>query len=143
MTASRILSDKGHTVHTVRPDATLLEAAQMLQQHKVGVAVVVDEADAPVGVFSERDLVMSVSIGGESALRQAVSVAMSRSLITAEPHTSIETLMSVMTDRRVRHILIMEGGQLSGIVSIGDVVKRKIALAEAEAESLKAYIEGS
>lgn len=143
MTASRILSDKGHTVFTVGPDATLLEAAQMLQQQKVGVAVVVDDAGTPVGVFSERDLVMSVSIGGAAALSQAVSVAMSRSLITAEPHTTIDTLMAIMTDRRVRHILIMEEGALRGIVSIGDVVKRKIALAEAEAESLKAYIEGS
>ena len=67
---------------------------------------------------------------------------MSQRLITAEPAASIDSLMALMTERRVRHIIIMDEGEMAGVVSIGDVVKRKIASAEAEAESLKAYIEG-
>jgi CBS domain-containing protein len=142
MTAARIISEKGREVFTVSPDASLIDAARTLTEHKVGAAVVVNGAHEPVGVFSERDLARAVAEAGAAALNETVSTVMSTRLVTATPSATIDELMGQMTDRRVRHILIMDEGALAGVVSIGDVVKRKIATAEAEAESLKAYIEG-
>jgi CBS domain-containing protein len=142
MTAARIITEKGREVFTVSPDASLVDAARTLTEHKVGAAVVVNGAHEPVGVFSERDLARAVAEAGAAALNETVSTVMSTRLVTATPSATIDELMGQMTDRRVRHILIMDEGALAGVVSIGDVVKRKIATAEAEAESLKAYIEG-
>lgn len=141
MTASRILSDKGAHVYTVTPADTLVEAAATLSAHKIGAAVAVDASGKPVGVFSERDLAKAVGADGAAALDRTVGDVMSTHLVSASPGASIDELMGLMTDRRVRHVLILDGGALAGVVSIGDVVKRKIA--EAEAESLKAYIEGA
>lgn len=143
MTASRIIADKGSEIFTVSPGDTLIEAAATLSHRKVGAAVVVDGAGKPVGVFSERDLAKAVAAHGAAALERTVDQVMSTDLVCAGPGAAIDELMGLMTDRRVRHILILEGGSLAGVVSIGDVVKRKIADAEAEAESLKAYIEGA
>ncbi|XBQ15169.1 MAG: CBS domain-containing protein [Oceanicaulis sp.] len=143
MNASRIIAEKGGTVFTVSPGDTLVEAARTLTEKKVGAAVVVDGAGAPVGVFSERDLARVVAESGEAALSTSVADVMSKRLFTAEPAASVDELMSLMTERRIRHVIIMDGGAMAGVVSIGDVVKRKIAEAEAEAESLKAYIEGA
>ncbi|MCP2677946.1 CBS domain-containing protein [Maricaulaceae bacterium NA33B04] len=97
----------------------------------------------PVGVFSERDLAKAIGKSGAKALGEPVSSVMSTALVTAGSAATVDQLMSLMTEKRVRHILIMDGNALVGVVSIGDVVKRKIATAEAEAESLKAYIEGA
>lgn len=143
MIASKILSEKGRVVFTVNPSQTVVEAAQALDQHNVGVAVVVDGEGAPIGVFSERDLARQVARNGADALSLLVAAVMSRSLVIADPSASIDDLMATMTARRVRHVIIMDGSLMIGLVSIGDVVKRKIASAEAEAESLKAYIEGA
>lgn len=142
MTAARILDDKGATVFTLRPSQTLHEAAVALNQHKVG-AVIVTDGDRPVGVFSERDLARSIAVSGAAALSEPVESVMSTGLITAGPAEGIDALLALMTEKRVRHIIIMDQGRMTGVVSIGDVVKRKIAHAEAEAESLKAYIEGA
>lgn len=142
MSAARILSEKGGDVVTVRPDDTLQAAARTIMSNKVGAAVVVNGAGAPQGVFSERDLARAISESGAAILDAPVSEVMSQRLITAEPKADFDSLMALMTERRVRHIIIMEDGEMAGVVSIGDVVKRKIASAEAEAESLKAYIEG-
>ena len=143
MTAARILDDKGATVFTLAPSQTLQEAAVALTQHRVGAVIVTDAGDQPVGVFSERDLARAIAGSGPSALSERVESVMSTGLITASPSDDIDTLLALMTEKRVRHIIIMDEGRMTGVVSIGDVVKRKIALAEAEAESLKAYIEGA
>ncbi|MCP2669888.1 CBS domain-containing protein [Maricaulaceae bacterium EIL42A08] len=143
MLASNILKDKGSEVFSVSPDDTLTEAAGTLCEHKVGAAVVIDPDGKPVGVFSERDLAKAIGKTGAKALGEPVSSVMSTALVTAGSAATLDQLMSLMTDKRVRHILIMDGNALVGVVSIGDVVKRKIATAEAEAESLKAYIEGA
>ena len=92
-------------------------------------------------MFSERDLTRALATDGPGVLDHKVSSVMTRDLITAAPETDVDALMGMMTGRRVRHILIVKDGHLQGVVSIGDVVKRKIAQAEAEAESLKSYIE--
>ncbi|WP_440957439.1 CBS domain-containing protein [Oceanicaulis sp. LC35] len=143
MTAARILDDKGATVFSLRPTQTLQEAAVALAQYKVGAVIVTEGGDQPVGVFSERDLARTIAASGPAALSERVETVMSRGLITASPSDSIDALLSLMTEKRVRHLIIMDEGRMIGVVSIGDVVKRKIAHAEAEAESLKAYIEGA
>lgn len=142
MTAARIVAEKGATVFTVRPAQTLQDAAIALNQYKVGAVIVTDAQQNPVGVFSERDLARAIALSGASALSDPVESVMSTGLITASPSDSVDALLSVMTEKRVRHIIILDGGRMTGVVSIGDVVKRKIAQTEAEAESLKAYIEG-
>lgn len=143
MTAARILDDKGATVFTIRPTQSLQEAAAALTQYKVGAVIVTGANQDPVGVFSERDLARAIAQSGASALIEPVSSVMSTGLITASPSDTVDRLLSLMTEKRVRHIIIMQGSGMLGVVSIGDVVKRKIAQTEAEAESLKAYIEGA
>lgn len=143
MTASRILSEKGSAVFTIRPDDTLTAAAGLLHSQGVGAAVVVDGDGRPVGVFSERDLTRVVAQDGPEGLSARVADCMSRDLITAQPGASIDSIMGQMTEQRVRHVIIMDAGTMIGVVSIGDVVKRRIAEAQAEADSLKAYIEGA
>ncbi|MCC5994740.1 MAG: CBS domain-containing protein [Oceanicaulis sp.] len=143
MTAARILAHKGDEVFTVSPDDTLEEATRFLRERRVGAAVALDGQGRPIGVFSERDLVRAVAEQGAGALTQSVASVMTRALITASPGADVDELMGLMTDRRVRHVIIMEDGRMAGLVSIGDVVKRKIAEAEAEAENLKAYIESA
>jgi len=141
MTAGKILSHKGSDVVTIRPEDTLEAAVRVLRDKRIGAAVVLGDDGQPAGVFSERALVRMVADHGAAALSMPVSSAMTRGLITAEPGAHVDDLMAMMTDRRVRHIIILESGRMTGVVSIGDVVKRKIAEAQAEAETLKAYIE--
>ncbi|KAA5803312.1 CBS domain-containing protein [Alkalicaulis satelles] len=143
MTAARILDHKGSEVFTVSPDDTLEAATRFLRDRRVGAAVALDAQGRPAGVFSERDLVRAVAEHGAGALSMTVSSVMTRGLITAGPGADVDELMALMTDRRVRHVIILQDGEMTGVVSIGDVVKRKIAEAEAEAENLKAYIESA
>lgn len=143
MNAGRILSEKGSEVFTVSPQTTMLDAARELTSRSVGAVVIMENGGKPQGVFSERDLSREIAGGGASVLTEPVSGVMSRDLVTAGPAATVDELMGLMTERRVRHILILEAGQLSGLVSIGDVVKRKIADAEREAQSLKHYIESA
>ncbi len=140
MLIRHVLKDKGGAVHTLRADANIALAAMELDLHKVGALVVTDASGAIVGVFSERDLVREVAKRGPQALQDMVSLAMSRSVITATPDETIDEGLSRMTDRRIRHLPVVEGGRLLGIVSIGDLVKMKIAKAEAEAAAMQAYI---
>lgn len=141
MNANRILDEKGRDVVTIPANASLLEAAGILTQHRIGATVVDDGTGQPQGVFSERDLARALSESGPGALSEPVSAIMTRDLVTAGEDASFDMLMGLMTEHRVRHILILRDDRLCGIVSIGDVVKRKIAQAEAEAQSLKSYIE--
>lgn len=141
MNVAAILAQKGHDVITIPPGASLIEASHVLAEHRIGAVVVAGIEGQVVGVFSERDLARAVSRDGPAVLDQPVSSVMSRSLVTAGSSTHINTVMELMTQKRVRHIIIMDEGQMVGFVSIGDVVKRKIESAEAEAGALKAYIE--
>jgi CBS domain-containing protein len=140
MLVAQIIKEKGDLVFTISPEETVSEAAALLDQRKVGAMVVVDEKGAVVGILSERDVVRTVAMQGAEGLYQPVSSCMTRDVIFALPGESVDALMARMTDRRVRHLPVLDEGRLAGIVSIGDLVKRKIAESEAEAESLKAYI---
>jgi CBS domain-containing protein len=140
MLVSQIIREKGDLVFTVSPEETVATAAALLEERKVGAMVVVNRSGAVVGILSERDLVRVVARSGAAGLEQPVSGCMTREVIFAMPHETIDDLMARMTDRRVRHLPVLADGRLAGIVSIGDLVKRKIAESEAEAEELKAYI---
>jgi CBS domain-containing protein len=140
MLVSQILKHKGDLVFTVSPHETVAAAAALLHSRHVGAMVVVDQQDKVVGILSERDLVRVVAEEGAPGLNRPISSCMTKDVIFAEPTETVQSLLERMTDRRIRHLPVMKGGRLSGLVSIGDLVKSKIAETEAEAETLKAYI---
>ena len=140
MLIAHVLRDKGPAVHTLPAEATLQEAAAELDGRRVGAMVVLDAQGAIVGVLSERDLIREVSRRGAAALADSVGAVMTRDVFTARMDESIDEGLSRMTDRRVRHLPVVEAGRLVGIVSIGDLVKHRIAAAEAEAAAMQAYI---
>jgi CBS domain-containing protein len=140
MLIAHVLRDKGTDVHTLPAAATLAEAARFLDDKRVGALVVLDHNSAPAGVISERDIVRELARRGERALTASVGEAMSRTVITAGLHETIDDCLARMTDRRIRHLPVIDDGRLAGIVSIGDLVKHRIAAVEAEAAAMQAYI---
>ena len=140
MLVSQILKDKGDLVFTASPQETIGAAAALLHSRRVGAMVIVDGSDAVVGILSERDIVRAVAEQGAPGLAQPISACMSRDVVFATPGETVQVLLERMTDRRMRHLPVIKDGRLVGIVSIGDLVKSKIAETEAEAENLKAYI---
>ncbi len=140
MLVSQILRQKGDAVISCSPDETLAAAAERLNARGIGAMVVLDQTDTVAGIISERDIIRAVAQAGVQALTSPVASFMSRGIIYADPKESIDILLSRMTDRRIRHLPVCQNGKLIGVVSIGDLVKAKIAEAEAEAEGLKAYI---
>jgi CBS domain-containing protein len=140
MLIAHVLRDKGAVVYTVRAEATLEEAARILNEKKVGALVVIAENGAISGVLSERDIVREVARGGGACLSQTVGAVMTRDVCTADPTETVDEGLGRMTDRRIRHLPVVQGGQLIGIISIGDLVKHRIAAVEAEAAAMQAYI---
>jgi len=140
MLVSQILKDKGDLVFTASPQETVGAAAALLVSRRVGAMVIVDADDKVVGIVSERDVVRVVAEKGGTGLSAPLSSCMTREVLFAEPGETVDVLLERMTDRRVRHLPVVKDGRLVGIVSIGDLVKSKIAETEAEAQTLKAYI---
>jgi CBS domain-containing protein len=140
MLLSQILKDKGDLVFTASPHETVGAAAALLHSRRVGAMVIVDADDQVIGILSERDIVRVVAEMGAPGLTQPISKYMTRDVLFAQPGEAVHLLLERMTDRRVRHLPVINDGRLAGIVSIGDLVKSKIAETEAEAENLKAYI---
>jgi CBS domain-containing protein len=140
MVLGSILKEKGGEVFTIAETDSLERAARELDRRKVGCVVVVNAAGAVVGILSERDIVREVARFGAARVAEPVSVAMSRSVIWADPAWSVDEGLARMTDRRIRHLPVIRDGRLLGLVSIGDLVKRRIEAVEVEAESLRAYI---
>ena len=140
MLVSQILKHKGDLVFTASPHETVAAAAALLHSRHVGALVIVDEQDKVIGILSERDVVRVVAEKGPAGLAETISSCMSRDVVFAEPTETVHSLLERMTDRRIRHLPVLKDGRLSGLVSIGDLVKSKIAESEAEAENLKAYI---
>jgi len=142
MIIEHILSEKGRNVVTIEPDRTLLETARLLDEKRIG-AVVVSDADHPVlGIISERDIARAIADRGAAALDEPVSQHMTAKLFTCTRSCSVSDLMELMTDRRVRHVPIVEAGRLSGIISIGDVVKNRLGEMEAEQRAMDEYSGG-
>ncbi|MGC1301580.1 MAG: CBS domain-containing protein [Caulobacteraceae bacterium] len=140
MLITEILKSKGDLVFTISPDEKVADAVALLDQRRVGALVVLSAKDRVVGIFSERDVVRTVARDGAAGLSHAVEAVMTRDVIFAEQGETVDSLLSRMTDRRIRHLPVCEGGRLVGLVSIGDLVKSKIAETMAEAQSLKQYI---
>ena len=140
MTVRAILTLKGRDCVTIAPDATLAEAANLLSQHRIGALVITGPERRVVGILSERDIVHQVSVLGSSALMQPVAGAMTREVVTCTEDETIPDLMQRMTTHRFRHVPVLDRGQLAGIVSIGDVVKHRIAETVMETEALRLYI---
>ena len=139
MIVEHILAAKGHEVVTIEPERTLLETARLLDEKRIG-AVVVSDADHPVlGIISERDIARAVAQRGAAVLDEPVSQHMTAKLFTCTRSCTVSDLMELMTDRKVRHVPIVEHGRLSGIISIGDVVKHRLAELEAEERLMHDY----
>jgi len=137
---SQILKDKGDLVFTASPQETVGAAAALLHSRRVGAMVIVDADEAVVGILSERDIVRVIAREGAGALTKPITACMSSEVIFAHPEESVDALLERMSDRRIRHLPVVRGGRLAGIISIGDLVKYKIDEAQAEADGLKAYI---
>jgi len=140
MNIDQILNDKGREVISVKADSSLAEAARTLDEKRIGAVVALGEGGAIAGVLSERDIVRQVARNGETALKMLVGDAMTREVITIDSSMKLEDAMQLMTDRRVRHLPVFRQDRLVGVVSIGDLVKWKIAETEAEAEAMKSYL---
>ncbi len=140
MLISEVLRTKGDLVFTVSPSETVGAVAAMLFARRVGALVVIEGERDVVGIVAERDIVRVVAEEGGAGLSRPVSDCMTRDVVFAGPSEMVDALLERMTDRRFRHLPVCEGGRLVGIVSIGDLVKSKIAETTAEAEGLRAYI---
>ena len=135
-----LLRNKGNAVFTVTPETSVAELAKSLVRRRIGAAVVVGGEGGVVGVVSERDIVHCVAEWGTAAGECWVSVVMTKNVHTGTPETMIDEVMSLMTERRIRHLPVIEDGKLAGIISIGDVVKDRIGSVEREASQLRDYI---
>lgn len=140
MHVDTILQSKGSAVHTLPDTATLADAVMALNSHNIGALVIIRSNGAIAGMLSERDIIRRLGNDSVRALTMNVQDCMTRSVFTCTRDTEIADVMARMTSLRIRHIPVTEGAQLVGIISIGDVVKRKIEEAEHEAEALKEYI---
>ncbi|XSG82229.1 MAG: CBS domain-containing protein [Methyloligella sp. ZOD6] len=140
MNVATILKEKGREVLTALPDASLLEVAKLLSTHRVGCVVVADETGKVVGIASERDIVRAIGKDGINVLEQPIQNFMTKDVVSCQEADTIEQLMSEMTAHRFRHMPVVERGKLNGLVSIGDVVKMRIAEAEMEAAAMREYI---
>jgi CBS domain-containing protein len=140
MLVSQILGNKGDLVFTAAPADTISSVAALLHARRVGAMVVVEGDRDVVGIVSERDVVRVVAEQGGAGLGRPVSTCMTREVIFARPDESVDSLLARMTDRRIRHLPVCVDHRLVGIISIGDLVKAKIAETQAEAEDLRAYI---
>jgi CBS domain-containing protein len=137
-----ILDEKGRNVVTIRPDATLQDAAQLLHEKKIGAVVVLGLNEQIKGILSERDIVNAVARLGSGALEKTVSVVMTANVHRCSEESTTDDVMALMSEKRCRHIPVEKAGKLAGMVSIGDVVKARIREIEFEAQSIKAYIAG-
>lgn len=140
MLISEVLKRKASGVRTVPPDASVHELLRRLAEHHVGALVVSEDGTTPVGIVSERDVVRRLVDHGPDLLARPVSAIMTREVRTCGPGEGVEALMSLMTERRFRHVPVVEDGRLVGIVSIGDVVKERIDEVQAERDHLVQYI---
>ena len=137
----QILNEKGQDVWAVPPDATIYEALELMAEKNIG-AVLVMEDDALAGIFSERDYARKVVLQGKSSRETPVSEGMTEEVICVRPNQSVEGCMSLMTEKRIRHLPVLEpeGESVVGVISIGDVVKGVISQQANTIEHLESYI---
>jgi CBS domain-containing protein len=139
MGIAAILSDKGHEVVRVTPETSVSSMVSELTTRRIG-ALLVMAGDQVMGVVSERDIVRALASHGGAALDLSARDVMTSPVVSIAPADSVARAMALMTDRRIRHLPVLDSGRLVGLVSIGDLVKRRIEEIEQEAEALKDYI---
>ena len=135
----QVLDAKGGQVHSIRPDAKVFEALQLMAQRDIG-ALLVMEGTRLAGIMSERDYARKVILQGKSSQDMAVRDIMTADIVKVDPSRTVEECMSLMTQRRIRHLPVCEGDKLVGVVSIGDLVKEVIAEQEQTIKQLESYI---
>ncbi len=139
MNVGKILEAKGSEIIALEDTCTVLEVAKLLGERRIGAIPIMRGAQL-CGIISERDVVRGLAIRGGGVLADGVSTLMTKSVVTCGMEDSVQQLMVMMTERRIRHVPVVENGQLKGMISIGDVVKERMQETEQEAEALKAYI---
>ena len=142
MRVSDILRSKGDEIATIAPEATLADASRELASRRFGALVVSTDGTTIAGILSERDIVRLVAERGADALDATVREAMTAEVRTCVRSDSLEDLMRMMTEHRIRHLPVVDGDRLCGLVSIGDVVKRRVEQLENETKDLHEYIQG-
>ena len=142
MTIAAVLGDKGSAVETIGADDRLYDAVRKLGEKRIGALPVMEDGRI-AGIMSERDVIYCLRDHGPEVLEWPVSRVMSSPAITTDPSTDVLAALAVMTQRRIRHLPVVEGGELKGIVSIGDLVKHRMERIEAEAEAMRTYIQSA
>ena len=142
MTVAAILASKGNAVATIGADAPVRSVVEALGERRIGALPVV-EGERVVGIISERDVIYCLRSHGAEVLDWPVSRVMTAPAITTDPSTQVLSVLALMTERRIRHLPVVEGGRLTGIVSIGDLVKYRMERIEAEADAMRSYIQSA
>ena len=142
MKVSNLLTTKGHEVSTISQERSVTDAIALLKERGIGALVVTGKTAPLVGIFSERDVVRALAASGEKALKLKVSELMSHDVVTCSESTELNALMTTMTERRIRHVPVVDDGQLTGLISIGDVVKARLDELENDKKSLLDYVSG-
>jgi len=140
MHVAAVLKRKGSHVVSIAPDRTTAEAVSLLIEKGIGAVLVLDGTGNIHGILSERDIVNGLSRHGADALTRRVDAVMTRDVQRCSPHDTIAEVMEVMTERRTRHLAVIEDGKLAGLISIGDVVKQRLIDANLEVETLRGYV---
>jgi CBS domain-containing protein len=138
-TVSQLLQSKGGAVHSIAPDARVIEALKVMADREIG-ALVVMEAGVLAGILSERDYARKVILHGKSSHDIPVRDIMTRHVVTIGPSQTVDQCMALMTSKRIRHLPVIDGGRIVGVVSIGDLVKEVIAEQEQTIKQLESYI---
>jgi CBS domain-containing protein len=135
-----VLHTKGHAVRTIPPSSTVAEAVDELRRHNVGALVVSEGGSTIAGIISERDIVRALATEGAAILDRPLADIMTTEVATCGPRATVDELMRLMTDRRIRHVPVTDGGDLAGLVSIGDIVKSRMDELQVEADTLHEYL---
>lgn len=142
MTIAAVLQEKGSKIESIAPETTMFDAVRKLGEKRIGALPVVEDGRI-IGMISERDVIYSLREHGRGALDQPVGQVMSSPAITVDSQTDVLSALALITERRIRHLPVVDGAEIRGIVSIGDLVKHRIERIEAEAEAMRVYIQSA
>ena len=140
MYVESVLSSKGNSVVTANLDTPVKDIAKILTDAKIGAVVISTNNNHIDGILSERDIVGAIAAKGEAVLEMPASALMTREVVTCTPNDLLADLMAIMTEKRIRHLPVLDEGALVGIISIGDVVMHRVKEVESEAEALRTYV---
>ena len=140
MNVATILKEKGRTVATLNPEATLQDVSEKLSLKRIGAIVIVGDGGSVAGIISERDVIRAIAKSSGDALQTRVSEVMTRDIESCQESDPVDEVMEMMTKGRFRHLPVIEDGALVGIISIGDVVKNHVAEVEMEVSAMRSYL---